>query len=134
MRIVSVVHCITYKLFLLSICFSSFLYFLNFISFLGYQKFVDPGISPEFEAAAIRLGITMAPPGVYMRYCSFFSVAFCEKSELIQNPHERHQTVCILYKKYNDLHWLSSVLQKQNLPFSGDYQHRRELITSHASL
>lgn len=33
----------------------------------GYQKFVDPGISPEFEAAAIRFGITMAPPGVYMR-------------------------------------------------------------------
>ncbi|XP_070828301.1 dual oxidase 1 [Chaetodon trifascialis] len=33
----------------------------------GYQKFVDPGISPEFETAAIRFGITMAPPGVYMR-------------------------------------------------------------------
>ncbi|KAL4005635.1 hypothetical protein ACER0C_005348 [Sarotherodon galilaeus] len=33
----------------------------------GYQKFVDPGITPEFQAAAIRFGITMAPPGVYMR-------------------------------------------------------------------
>ncbi|XP_008288990.1 dual oxidase 1 [Stegastes partitus] len=33
----------------------------------GYQKFVDPGTSPEFEVAAIRFGITMAPPGVYMR-------------------------------------------------------------------
>ncbi|CAL8356743.1 unnamed protein product [Lota lota] len=33
----------------------------------GYQKFVDPGISPEFEVAAIRLGITAVPPGVYMR-------------------------------------------------------------------
>uniref|UniRef100_A0A3Q3KNH6 NAD(P)H oxidase (H2O2-forming) n=1 Tax=Mastacembelus armatus TaxID=205130 RepID=A0A3Q3KNH6_9TELE len=33
----------------------------------GYQKFVDPGISPEFQAAAIRFSITMAPPGVYMR-------------------------------------------------------------------
>nr|XP_057932001.1 dual oxidase 1 isoform X2 [Doryrhamphus excisus] len=33
----------------------------------GYQKFVDPAISPEFQAAAMRLGITMAPPGVYMR-------------------------------------------------------------------
>ncbi|XP_049580579.1 dual oxidase 2 [Syngnathus scovelli] len=33
----------------------------------GYQKFVDPAISPEFLAAAMRLGITMAPPGVYMR-------------------------------------------------------------------
>lgn len=36
--------------------------------YAGYQKFVDPGISPEFQAAAIRFGITMAPPGVYMRY------------------------------------------------------------------
>lgn len=35
---------------------------------VGYQKFVDPGVSPEFQAAAIRFGITMAPPGVYMRY------------------------------------------------------------------
>ncbi|XP_037833973.1 dual oxidase 1 [Kryptolebias marmoratus] len=33
----------------------------------GYQKFVDPGISPEFQAAAVRFGVTMAPPGVYMR-------------------------------------------------------------------
>ncbi|KAF7658751.1 hypothetical protein LDENG_00008450 [Lucifuga dentata] len=33
----------------------------------GYQKFIDPGISPEFQAAAIRFGISMAPPGVYMR-------------------------------------------------------------------
>uniref|UniRef100_A0A4W5PR18 NAD(P)H oxidase (H2O2-forming) n=1 Tax=Hucho hucho TaxID=62062 RepID=A0A4W5PR18_9TELE len=33
----------------------------------GYQKFVDPGISPEFQAAAIRFASTMAPPGVYMR-------------------------------------------------------------------
>ncbi|CAB1322602.1 unnamed protein product [Coregonus sp. 'balchen'] len=28
----------------------------------GYQKFVDPGISPEFQAAAIRFASTMAPP------------------------------------------------------------------------
>ncbi|XP_022048601.1 dual oxidase 1 [Acanthochromis polyacanthus] len=42
----------------------------------GYQKFVDPGTSPEFEVAAIRFGITMAPPGVYMRNrtCHFRSV------------------------------------------------------------
>ncbi|KAK7891032.1 hypothetical protein WMY93_022995 [Mugilogobius chulae] len=33
----------------------------------GYQKFVDPGVSPEFQVAAIRFGVTMAPPGVYMR-------------------------------------------------------------------
>ncbi|XP_037624041.1 dual oxidase 1 [Sebastes umbrosus] len=43
----------------------------------GYQKFVDPGISPEFQAAAIRFGITMAPPGVYMRNrtCHFQKIA-----------------------------------------------------------
>ncbi|XP_042352652.1 dual oxidase 1 [Plectropomus leopardus] len=42
----------------------------------GYQKFVDPGISPEFQAAAIRFGITMAPPGVYMRNrtCHFHKI------------------------------------------------------------
>ncbi|KAJ8417636.1 hypothetical protein AAFF_G00224790 [Aldrovandia affinis] len=33
----------------------------------GYQKHVDPGISPEFQAAAMRFGSTMVPPGVYMR-------------------------------------------------------------------
>ncbi|XP_056138124.1 dual oxidase 1 [Lampris incognitus] len=33
----------------------------------GYQKFVDPGISPEFGAAAMRFGISMVPPGIYMR-------------------------------------------------------------------
>ncbi|XP_071007469.1 dual oxidase 2-like [Oncorhynchus clarkii lewisi] len=37
------------------------------IPYQGYQKFVDPGISPEFQAAAIRFASTMAPPGVYMR-------------------------------------------------------------------
>ncbi|XP_053175774.1 dual oxidase 1 [Scomber japonicus] len=39
----------------------------NLPPYPGYQKFVDPGISPEFQAAAMRLGITMVPPGVYMR-------------------------------------------------------------------
>uniref|UniRef100_A0A8C9S0G5 NAD(P)H oxidase (H2O2-forming) n=1 Tax=Scleropages formosus TaxID=113540 RepID=A0A8C9S0G5_SCLFO len=34
---------------------------------LGYQKYVDPGISPEFQAAAMRFGYSMVPPGVYMR-------------------------------------------------------------------
>ncbi|XP_031418173.2 dual oxidase 2 [Clupea harengus] len=33
----------------------------------GYKNSVDPGISPEFAAAAIRFGLTMAPSGVYMR-------------------------------------------------------------------
>ncbi|XP_064169953.1 dual oxidase 2 isoform X2 [Anguilla rostrata] len=36
-------------------------------SYPGYQKYVDPGISPEFQAAAMRFGSTMVPPGVYMR-------------------------------------------------------------------
>uniref|UniRef100_A0A672S7L0 NAD(P)H oxidase (H2O2-forming) n=1 Tax=Sinocyclocheilus grahami TaxID=75366 RepID=A0A672S7L0_SINGR len=36
----------------------------------GYQKYVDPGISAEFEAAAVRFGLTLAPPGVYKRYIS----------------------------------------------------------------
>lgn len=52
------------------VCNSSFSFLCYVLIYLrtGYQKFVDPGISPEFEAAAIRFGITMAPPGVYMRY------------------------------------------------------------------
>ncbi|XP_041964956.1 dual oxidase 1 isoform X1 [Alosa sapidissima] len=33
----------------------------------GYQKYVDPGISPEFAVAAIRFGLTLVPSGVYMR-------------------------------------------------------------------
>ncbi|KAG9341887.1 hypothetical protein JZ751_018204, partial [Albula glossodonta] len=33
----------------------------------GYQKYVDPGISPEFQSAAMRFGSTAVPPGVYMR-------------------------------------------------------------------
>uniref|UniRef100_A0A8C1VL29 NAD(P)H oxidase (H2O2-forming) n=1 Tax=Cyprinus carpio TaxID=7962 RepID=A0A8C1VL29_CYPCA len=46
-------------------------------SYPGYQKYVDPGISAEFEAAAVRFGLTLAPPGVYKRYISqitFFGV------------------------------------------------------------
>uniref|UniRef100_A0A671NVC6 NAD(P)H oxidase (H2O2-forming) n=1 Tax=Sinocyclocheilus anshuiensis TaxID=1608454 RepID=A0A671NVC6_9TELE len=39
-------------------------------SYPGYQKYVDPGISAEFEAAAVRFGLTLAPPGVYKRYIS----------------------------------------------------------------
>uniref|UniRef100_A0A8C4TG73 Uncharacterized protein n=1 Tax=Erpetoichthys calabaricus TaxID=27687 RepID=A0A8C4TG73_ERPCA len=44
--------------------------------YLGYRKFEDPGISPEFQAAAMRFGATMVPPGVYMRNkaCQFRSV------------------------------------------------------------
>uniref|UniRef100_A0AAY4B5T7 NAD(P)H oxidase (H2O2-forming) n=1 Tax=Denticeps clupeoides TaxID=299321 RepID=A0AAY4B5T7_9TELE len=33
----------------------------------GYQKHVDPGLSPEFVAAASKFMLTMVPPGVYMR-------------------------------------------------------------------
>uniref|UniRef100_A0A4W4F1A7 NAD(P)H oxidase (H2O2-forming) n=1 Tax=Electrophorus electricus TaxID=8005 RepID=A0A4W4F1A7_ELEEL len=43
---------------------------------LCYQKYVDPGISSEFQAAAIRFGLTLVPPGVYMRNrtCHYRSV------------------------------------------------------------
>ncbi|KAI4872124.1 hypothetical protein NFI96_031066 [Prochilodus magdalenae] len=42
----------------------------------GYQKYVDPGVSPEFYAAAVRFGLTLVPPGVYMRNrtCHYRSV------------------------------------------------------------
>ncbi|XP_073799398.1 dual oxidase 1 isoform X4 [Danio rerio] len=45
-------------------------------SYPGYQKYVDPGISVEFEAAAVRFGLTLAPPGVYKRNrtCHYRSV------------------------------------------------------------
>ncbi|XP_034541530.1 dual oxidase 1 [Notolabrus celidotus] len=48
----------------------------------GYQKFVDPGISPEFEATAVRFGVTMAPPGVYMRNrtCQFREIVNADGS------------------------------------------------------
>lgn len=54
-------------LLLLSLFFSLCFYYVLTYMYAGYQKFVDPGISPEFQVAAIRFGITMAPPGVYMR-------------------------------------------------------------------
>lgn len=50
--------------------YAKIVYLLIFL-FLGYQKFVDPGVSPEFQVTAIRFGMTMAPPGVYMRYYTF---------------------------------------------------------------
>ncbi|XP_036432005.1 dual oxidase 2 [Colossoma macropomum] len=42
----------------------------------GYQKYVDPGVSPEFQAAVSRFGLTLVPPGVYMRNrtCHYRSV------------------------------------------------------------
>ncbi|XP_067829644.1 dual oxidase 2 [Heptranchias perlo] len=48
----------------------------NLSNYTGYKKFVDPGISPEFQAAAMRFGATMVPPGVYMRNrtCAFRNV------------------------------------------------------------
>uniref|UniRef100_A0AAV2L6E6 NAD(P)H oxidase (H2O2-forming) n=1 Tax=Knipowitschia caucasica TaxID=637954 RepID=A0AAV2L6E6_KNICA len=51
----------------------------------GYQKFVDPGVSPEFQVAAMRFGVTMAPPGVYMRNktCHFREII---NSEGISSP------------------------------------------------
>ncbi|XP_067871575.1 dual oxidase 2 [Heterodontus francisci] len=45
----------------------------NLPDYTGYKKFVDPGISPEFQAAAVRFSASMVPPGVYMRNrtCTF---------------------------------------------------------------
>uniref|UniRef100_A0A8B9LTA5 NAD(P)H oxidase (H2O2-forming) n=1 Tax=Astyanax mexicanus TaxID=7994 RepID=A0A8B9LTA5_ASTMX len=41
--------------------------FLNILKLPGYQKYVDPGVSPEFLAAVVRFGLSLVPPGVYMR-------------------------------------------------------------------
>ncbi|KAL4660683.1 dual oxidase 1-like [Arapaima gigas] len=32
----------------------------------GYQKYVDPGISPELQAAAMQFGFSVVPSGIYM--------------------------------------------------------------------
>ncbi|XP_076863360.1 dual oxidase 1 isoform X2 [Brachyhypopomus gauderio] len=42
----------------------------------GYQQYLDPGISAEFHVAAVRFGLTLVPPGVYMRNrtCHYRSV------------------------------------------------------------
>ncbi|XP_030621162.1 dual oxidase 1 [Chanos chanos] len=47
----------------------------------GYQKYVDPGVSPEFQAAA-SFWMSMAPPGVYMRNrtCHYRSVVNIDES------------------------------------------------------
>ncbi|XP_058854806.1 dual oxidase 2-like isoform X1 [Acipenser ruthenus] len=49
----------------------------------GYQKYVDPGISPEFQAAAMQFGATMVPPGVYMRNksCEFRDITNVDGSK-----------------------------------------------------
>nr|XP_014343689.1 PREDICTED: dual oxidase 1-like [Latimeria chalumnae] len=52
-------------------------------SYAGYKSHVDPGISPEFQAAAMRFGATLIPPGVYMRSgnCTFRNVTNTDGSE-----------------------------------------------------
>ncbi|XP_072348918.1 dual oxidase 2 [Scyliorhinus torazame] len=49
----------------------------NLPPYSGYKKSVDPGISPEFQAAAIRFGASMVPPGIYMRNrkCDFRNIS-----------------------------------------------------------
>uniref|UniRef100_UPI0035900797 dual oxidase 1-like isoform X2 n=2 Tax=Myxine glutinosa TaxID=7769 RepID=UPI0035900797 len=42
----------------------------NATEYPGYKMFVDPSISVEFEAAAMKFGHTMVPPGVYRRNAS----------------------------------------------------------------
>uniref|UniRef100_A0A8C1U5M5 NAD(P)H oxidase (H2O2-forming) n=1 Tax=Cyprinus carpio TaxID=7962 RepID=A0A8C1U5M5_CYPCA len=56
---------------------------VNTVFFAGYQKYVDPGISAEFEAAAVRFGLTLPPPGVYKRYTA--QITFVKLLE-INNP------------------------------------------------
>lgn len=33
----------------------------------GYKSYILPGVSHEFQAAAMRWGHTLVPPGVYKR-------------------------------------------------------------------
>ncbi|XP_078056229.1 dual oxidase 1-like [Mustelus asterias] len=49
----------------------------------GYKKQVDPGISPEFQSAAIRIINSLVPPGVYMRTkaCQFRNVTNVNKED-----------------------------------------------------
>uniref|UniRef100_A0A8C9STW7 NAD(P)H oxidase (H2O2-forming) n=1 Tax=Scleropages formosus TaxID=113540 RepID=A0A8C9STW7_SCLFO len=51
-------------------------------SYRGYQKFVDPGVSPEFQAAALGVWATAVPPGVYMRY--FYNEPFSSSGSFCQ--------------------------------------------------
>ncbi|XP_067829735.1 dual oxidase 2-like [Heptranchias perlo] len=48
----------------------------NVSKYRGYKKYVDPGISPEFQSAAIKIINSMVPAGIYMRNqkCAFRSV------------------------------------------------------------
>ncbi|XP_038639988.1 dual oxidase 2-like [Scyliorhinus canicula] len=48
----------------------------NVSTYGGYQKQVDPGISPEFQSAAIRIINSLVPPGIYRRTkeCQFQNV------------------------------------------------------------
>ncbi|XP_030043766.1 dual oxidase 1 isoform X2 [Microcaecilia unicolor] len=74
--------------------------------YAGYKQYVDPGISPEFQAAAIQSIATMLPPGVFMRNtnCSYRNVKDINSNNLYpalrmcnsywnrENPNLKHTT------------------------------------------
>nr|XP_033776674.1 dual oxidase 2-like [Geotrypetes seraphini] len=74
--------------------------------YTGYKQYVDPGISPEFQATAIQLIASMLPPGVYMRNknCIYRNVTDINNNNLYpalrlcnsywnrENPNLRHST------------------------------------------
>uniref|UniRef100_A0A8C1M2T7 NAD(P)H oxidase (H2O2-forming) n=1 Tax=Cyprinus carpio TaxID=7962 RepID=A0A8C1M2T7_CYPCA len=59
---------------------------VNTVFFAGYQKYVDPGISAEFEAAAVRFGLTLPPPGVYKRYTAQITFVKLLEINVDMNP------------------------------------------------
>ncbi|MEQ2177137.1 hypothetical protein GOODEAATRI_000793, partial [Goodea atripinnis] len=81
----------------------------NACNLVCYQKFVDPGISPEFQAAAIRFGITMAPPGVYMRLFTD------EEIQTIRNVTYRDVLIAVTCAEPTDLQ--SNVFLWMNVSF-----------------
>uniref|UniRef100_A0A8C2KZA0 NAD(P)H oxidase (H2O2-forming) n=1 Tax=Cyprinus carpio TaxID=7962 RepID=A0A8C2KZA0_CYPCA len=50
------------------------------------KKYVDPGISAEFEAAAVRFGLTLPPPGVYKRYTAQITFVKLLEINVDMNP------------------------------------------------
>ena len=45
-------------------------YRADFNVFTGYQSHIEPCVTAMFEAAALRIGHSMVPPGFYVRLLS----------------------------------------------------------------
>ena len=59
----------------------------------GYDPSVHPGITHEFQSAAMRFGHTMVPPGVYRRYLtSVKSGVLCLTLEVFQTYAVHHES------------------------------------------